>query len=162
MKMRFQGNLVALGRLFGDGNGSPVRGLRPGGVPRRRRVILLLGRCLFGLFGHGHGAPLVILGSGAGFRVGNIQPIKTPQADRHVFVDGAGMRLLFRDAQLGEPVQDFVSLDFQLPGQLVDSNLLHSVKQIRFHLSRPDAPQWLPSSEVLRSSPGPTGSVPAA
>ena len=35
------------------------------------------------------------------------------------------MRLLLRDTQLGEPVQDLVSLDFQLPCQLVDSNLLH-------------------------------------
>src|SRR3954463_15381697 len=35
------------------------------------------------------------------------------------------MRLLFLDAQLGEPIEDFVSLDFQLPRQLVDPNLLH-------------------------------------
>ena len=161
--VRFHGNLVALGRLFDGGAENPVRGLRPGGVPRRRLALLLGHRgVLFGLFGHGHGAPPVIIGGGAGFRIRNVQPIKTPQADRHVFVNGAGVRLLFRDAQLGEPVQDFVSLDFQLPGQLVDSNLLHSVKQIRFHLRRSGAPQWLPSSEALRSSPGPSGSAPAA
>jgi len=39
------------------------------------------------------------------------------------------MRLLFLDAQLGEPVEDFVSLYFQLPRQLVDPNLLHRKKQ---------------------------------
>jgi hypothetical protein len=35
------------------------------------------------------------------------------------------MGLFFRDAQFGEPLQYFVSFDFQLPRQLVDSNLLH-------------------------------------
>src|SRR3954449_1028008 len=35
------------------------------------------------------------------------------------------MRLLFLYAQLGEPIEDFVSLYFQLPRQLVDPNLLH-------------------------------------
>jgi hypothetical protein len=47
------------------------------------------------------------------------------QLDRHVFIDGAGVRLLFGDAQFGQPVQDLVGLDFELPCQLVDSNLLH-------------------------------------
>ena len=35
------------------------------------------------------------------------------------------MRLLFLHAELGEPVEDFVSLDFQLPRQLVNPNLFH-------------------------------------
>jgi hypothetical protein len=35
------------------------------------------------------------------------------------------MRLLFLDAQFREPIEDFVSLHFQLPRQLIDPNLLH-------------------------------------
>jgi hypothetical protein len=35
------------------------------------------------------------------------------------------MRLLLADAKLGEPVEYFVSLHFQLSRQLVDPNLLH-------------------------------------
>src|SRR5436190_20575860 len=38
------------------------------------------------------------------------------------------MRLLFLYAQLGEPIEDFVSFDFQLPRQLVNPNLLHREK----------------------------------
>jgi len=57
--------------------------------------------------------------------VRNIAAQQPAQPDRHVFVDGAGVRLLFGDAQFGQPVQDLVSLDFELPGQLVDANLLH-------------------------------------
>jgi len=51
--------------------------------------------------------------------------VEAPQPDRNVFVDRAGVRLLFRHAKFRQPVQNFVSLDFQLPCQLVDSNLLH-------------------------------------
>jgi hypothetical protein len=47
------------------------------------------------------------------------------QPDRHVFIDGAGVGLLFGNAQFGQPVQDLVGLDFELPCQLVDANLLH-------------------------------------
>jgi hypothetical protein len=47
------------------------------------------------------------------------------QLDRHVLVDGTGVRLLFGDAQLREQLEYFVSFDFQLPRQLVDANLLH-------------------------------------
>jgi len=41
--------------------------------------------------------------------------------------------LLFGDPEIGEQVQNLVGLDFQLPRQLIDSNLLHRVK-----LSVPD------------------------
>jgi hypothetical protein len=51
--------------------------------------------------------------------------VKRAQFDGDVFVDGAGMRLLLRDAQFGKALEDFMSLDFQLPRQLVDANLLH-------------------------------------
>src|ERR1035437_3463214 len=47
------------------------------------------------------------------------------------------MRLFFRDAQFGEPLQYFVSLDFQLPRQLVDTNLLH--RESYLLLTRGDA-----------------------
>jgi hypothetical protein len=57
------------------------------------------------------------------------EAIQAPQLYRHVFIDRAGMRLLFTDAQFGEPVKDFVSLDFQLPCQLVNPNLLHRKMQ---------------------------------
>ena len=79
MSVRFQGNFVALGRLFDGGDRSPVRGLRPRGVPLRRLGLFLgLRRDLFGLLRHGHGAAPVIIGGSVGFQVGNIQPIQTP------------------------------------------------------------------------------------
>jgi hypothetical protein len=52
-------------------------------------------------------------------------PVMTPKLERRVFVDGAGVRLLFGNAQFGEQLQNFVSFDFQLPRQLVNANLLH-------------------------------------
>jgi len=54
-----------------------------------------------------------------------VEAVEPPQLDRYVFVDRAGMRFLFRDAQFGEPIQNLVGLNFQLPRQLVDANLLH-------------------------------------
>jgi hypothetical protein len=44
---------------------------------------------------------------------------------RHIIVDGTRVSLLFGNAQLREFVQQFVSFDFQLPGQHVNSNLVH-------------------------------------
>jgi len=41
------------------------------------------------------------------------------------------VRLFFLHAQFGEPVQNFVSFDFQLPRQLVDPNLLHRKSNFR-------------------------------
>jgi hypothetical protein len=57
--------------------------------------------------------------------VGHGEPVNATQLESHVFIDRAGMRLLFNDAQFGEPVEDLVSLDFQLSRQLIDPNLLH-------------------------------------
>ncbi len=48
-----------------------------------------------------------------------------PQPDRDILVDRAGVGLLFRNAQLGQPVKDLVRFDFQLPGQLINANLVH-------------------------------------
>jgi hypothetical protein len=61
------------------------------------------------------------------FRLGlrGFVPVKPAQLHRHIFVDGAGVRFLFGNPQFGEPFENFVSLDFQLPRQLVNSNLLH-------------------------------------
>jgi len=60
-----------------------------------------------------------------GFQVGHVESVQPAQSDRHVFVDGAGVRFLLDDSQFREPIQNLVSLDFQLSRQLVDSNLLH-------------------------------------
>lgn len=40
-------------------------------------------------------------------------------------VDGAGVRLFFGDAEFREQVQYLVGLNFQLPRQLVNSDLSH-------------------------------------
>jgi hypothetical protein len=57
--------------------------------------------------------------------VGNVVPVEAAKPDRRVLVDWAGVRLLLRHAHFGEPFEDLVSLDFQLPRQLVNANLLH-------------------------------------
>jgi len=59
------------------------------------------------------------------FEVGNIEAIEAPQPDGYIFIDRAGMRLFFGDAEFREAVENLMSLNFQLPGQLVDPNLLH-------------------------------------
>jgi hypothetical protein len=59
------------------------------------------------------------------FRLRGVLPIVAAQLDGHVFVDGAGVRLFLADAELGEQVENLVSLDLQLTRQLVDANLLH-------------------------------------
>jgi hypothetical protein len=59
------------------------------------------------------------------FQIRRIEAVEPPQLDRHVLVDGAGVRFLFGDAQFGESIQNLVGLYFQLPRQLVDANLLH-------------------------------------
>jgi hypothetical protein len=58
-------------------------------------------------------------------RIGIGVAIMTAKLDGRVFIDGAGVRLLFGDAKLGEEVQYFVGLYFQLPRQLVNSDLSH-------------------------------------
>jgi hypothetical protein len=60
-----------------------------------------------------------------GLKVRNVLAIVAPQLDRDVLVDGAGMRLLLGDAKFREQLQNFVSFDFQFPGQLVNANLSH-------------------------------------
>jgi hypothetical protein len=43
---------------------------------------------------------------------------------RNVHRDGAGVGLFFRDTEARQKVNDGLGLDFELPGQLVDSNLI--------------------------------------
>jgi len=57
--------------------------------------------------------------------VRNVESVQPAQFDGYVFIDGAGVRFLFRDTQFREPVKDFMGFDFQFPSQLVDPNLLH-------------------------------------
>jgi len=77
----------------------------------------LRGGCLGDLFRRG--------GLRFGFQIGHIESVKPSQLDGHVLVDGAGVGFLFGNAQFRQAIQDFMSLDFQFPRQLVDSNLLH-------------------------------------
>jgi uncharacterized membrane protein len=73
---------------------------------------------LFG--GHSHRAVGFIL-----YGIGDVESVIAAQLDRHIFIDGAGVRLFFLHAQFGESFQDFMCLHLQLPRQLVDPNLLH-------------------------------------
>jgi hypothetical protein len=42
-----------------------------------------------------------------------------------VFLDRTRVRLLFSDSDFNQDVKNCLALDFQLPGQIVDSNLTH-------------------------------------
>lgn len=48
-----------------------------------------------------------------------------PHFDRLVFLDGTGVRFLLGDAHFQKNVEDRFAFYFQLPGQIVDSNLTH-------------------------------------
>jgi hypothetical protein len=79
-----------------------------------------------GRFGMGVGAVLgrgFVLGGGG--RLGILMPVVAAQLVHYVVVQRAGVRLFIRDAQFGELLQYFVSLNFQLPRQLVNSDLSH-------------------------------------
>jgi len=41
-----------------------------------------------------------------------------------IHLNGTGMGFLFSDANVRKELEDFLAFDFQLPGQIVDSNLL--------------------------------------
>ena len=85
---------------------------------------LRFGRGLFRLR-YGNGSGIIIPIVSARRQVWNILAIVAAELDGHVFVDGAGVRLLFSDAKSGQEVQYFMGLDFQLPRQLVNSDLSH-------------------------------------
>jgi hypothetical protein len=44
---------------------------------------------------------------------------------RFVILERTGMRFLFRNTDRGQNVKNFLALDFQLTGQIVNSNLTH-------------------------------------
>jgi hypothetical protein len=48
-----------------------------------------------------------------------------PHQFRFVIFQRTGVRLLLRNAHRGQRVKNFLALDFQLTGQIVDSNLTH-------------------------------------
>jgi hypothetical protein len=100
----------------GRGSGGGV--LAAGFVPFR------LCGVLFHFRNGGGSGGAATLGSGSR-RLGDFAAIVAAKLDRRVFVDGAGVRLFFRDAEFREQVQYFVGLDFQLPRQLVNSDLSH-------------------------------------
>jgi hypothetical protein len=49
----------------------------------------------------------------------------SPHLFRFVFLDRTGVRLLLRDSDCDQDVKNRLALDFQFPGQIVDSNLTH-------------------------------------
>lgn len=51
-----------------------------------------------------------------------------PHQQSLIVFQRAGMRLLLRDAQFRKHFDNRVGLDFQLPGQLVDTNFAHTVR----------------------------------
>ncbi len=70
-----------------------------------------------------------VRGSGSGLRrtgrrVGTAAEMFSHEI-RFVVFQGAGVRFLLRDAHRAENVKNFPALDFQLTGQIVDSNLTH-------------------------------------
>jgi len=48
-----------------------------------------------------------------------------PHLFRFVFLDRTGVRFLLRDADFDQDIKNRLALDFQFPGQIVDSNLTH-------------------------------------
>ncbi len=48
-----------------------------------------------------------------------------PHQVRFVIFQRTGVRLLLRNPHRGQHVKNFLALDFQLTGQIVDSNLTH-------------------------------------
>jgi len=92
----------------------------PGGLRR----LLFLGGLRRGarFFGHrSRGA----IGIGSVSRFPPTSSENLPQFHGDILIDRAGVCLFFRNAQLGEFVQQFVSFDFQLPSQHVNPNLVH-------------------------------------
>jgi hypothetical protein len=56
------------------------------------------------------------------FRISDRKTEAALDRDRYVFVDGAGMSLLFLNTELRQELEYPVWLDFQLPRQLIDSD----------------------------------------
>jgi hypothetical protein len=108
-------------------------------------------------------------------RVGSAAEMFAHQV-RFVIFQGTGVRLLLRHAHRGQHVKNFLALDFQLTGQIVDSNLTHPpsfpflmprlvwgtaeqsrVSRLAYLTSRKSlcslTSGWLPADEVRASGP---------
>jgi hypothetical protein len=59
-----------------------------------------------------------------GRRIGTAAEMLSHQI-RFMLFQRTGVRFLLRDAHRGQHVKNFLALDFQLTGQIVDSNLTH-------------------------------------
>jgi len=59
------------------------------------------------------------------FRGSGAAAEKVAQLLRYIIIDRTRVSLLFSNAQLRKFVQHFVSFDLQLPGQHVNTNLVH-------------------------------------
>jgi hypothetical protein len=64
-------------------------------------------------------------------QIGYVVTVVPTQLDRHIFVNRAGVGLFLGNSQLREQLQNFVSLYFQLPRQLVNANLSHKNSSLR-------------------------------
>ena len=116
-------NLGWLGLAVGLGAGGRFLAARlvPLGLPGN---LFRLGGILFDFRNGGGSGGAATFGCGSRRRR-SFAAIVAAKLDRRVFVDGAGVRLFFRHAEFREQVQYFVGLDFQLPRQLVNSDLSH-------------------------------------
>jgi len=79
------------------------RRLRRRGNPVLRRIFMFAGGC----------------------RARILVSVVAAQLEDHVVLKRTGVRLFVGDAEFGEPLQYFVSFNFQLPRQLVNSDLSH-------------------------------------
>jgi len=67
-----------------------------------------------------------------------------PHLLRFVRFDGTGVGLLFGDAKGGQEFEDLLAFDFQLPGQIVDSNLrLHPPCLLRISVKSSSQPHGI-------------------
>jgi hypothetical protein len=64
-------------------------------------------------------------------QIGHIVTVVPPELDGDIFVNRAGVGFLLSDAQFREKLQNFMSLYFQLPSQLVNANLSHKNSSLR-------------------------------
>jgi hypothetical protein len=61
---------------------------------------------------------------GCGMRFGSALEVRS-HFDRFVFFDGTGVGLFLRHTHDGQYIENRFAFDFQLPSQIVDSNLTH-------------------------------------
>jgi hypothetical protein len=72
------------------------------------------------------GSPLLV--TGAAFRDRHsVTRVMSPDLVRHIVVNRAGVRFLFRYAEFRQHFEDLVRWNFELPGQLVYADFLHRI-----------------------------------